>query len=261
MNPGLLAVAIWTLGAVVMTGAWLLSMRVRNAGYVDVAWAALLAGAAVAAGALSEGAAVPRVLVALLGGAWGLRLAAHLFRRVCSEPEDGRYLALREKWRGSGWKYFLFFQLQAFVAAVFALPFLGAAASQREGFSAWSLVAIFIWLLAVGGESLADAQLAAFRRAPAHHGKTCRVGLWTWSRHPNYFCEWLHWFAYVLLAVGSPYAWLAWLGPVLMLVFLYRVSGIPWAEAQALRSRGDDYRRYQRDVSAFFPRPPRHPSP
>jgi steroid 5-alpha reductase family enzyme len=80
--------------------------------------------------------------------------------------------------------------------------------------------------------------------------------LWAWSRHPNYFFEWLHWFAYLFLAIGSPQFWLSLIGPVVMLAFLYRVSGIPWTEAQALRSRGDDYRRYQNEVSAFFPLPP-----
>ena len=105
--------------------------------------------------------------------------------------------------------------------------------------------------------SFASALRAAFREDPGNRGKTCRNGLWAWSRHPNYFFEWLHWFTYVLLAVGSHTFLLSLAGPVVMLVFLDRVSGIPWTEAQALRSRGEDYRRYQQEVSAFFPWPPR----
>ena len=119
------------------------------------------------------------------------------------------------------------------------------------------MAAILTWVVAVGGEWLADRQLADFRADPANRGRTCREGLWGWSRHPNYFFEWLHWFAYLWLAVGSHLWWLALIGPVLMLLFLYRVSGIPWTEAQALRSRGEDYVRYQREVSAFLPLPPR----
>ena len=107
------------------------------------------------------------------------------------------------------------------------------------------------------GEAVADHQLAKFRQDPANRGQTCRVGLWAWSRHPNYFFEWMHWFAYLVLALGSARWWLALSGPVLMLLFLYRVSGIPWTEAQSLRSRGEDYRRYQREVSAFGPLPPK----
>ena len=120
-----------------------------------------------------------------------------------------------------------------------------------------TLAAVIVWFSSIAGEWIADRQLSKFRAHPSNRGKTCRVGLWSWSRHPNYFFEWLHWFSYVLLAIASPYFWWSWIGPVLMLAFLYRVSGIPWTEAQSLRSRGDDYRRYQDEVSAFVPLPPK----
>jgi steroid 5-alpha reductase family enzyme len=232
-------------------------MRVRNVGYVDVAWAGLMAIAALLVGALGEGAELPRGLVALLGGLWGARLCLYLLTRVLHESEDGRYQALRESWGGSASKFFVFFQMQAVVVVLFALPFVAAAGRHQNDLGGWTIAAISIWLVAVGGEALADRQLAAFRQDPGNLGKTCRHGLWSWSRHPNYFFEWLHWFTYVFLAVGSHLFPLSLFGPVVMLVFLYRVSGIPWTEAQALRSRGEDYRRYQQEVSAFIPWPPK----
>jgi steroid 5-alpha reductase family enzyme len=88
---------------------------------------------------------------------------------------------------------------------------------------------------------------------PANRGKTCQEGLWRYSRHPNYFFEWLHWFAYVSWAAGSGLEWLAWMGPVIMLWFLVKVTGIPASEAQSLKSRGEEYREYQRRTSAFIP--------
>jgi len=114
---------------------------------------------------------------------------------------------------------------------------------------------VVVFFGSVSMEALADLQLKRFRADPANKGKVCDVGLWAWSRHPNYFFEWLHWFAYVFLAIGTPWpvAWLSLLGPVLMLVSLYWVTGIPFVEAQAVRSRGDDYRDYQRTTSAFIP--------
>ncbi len=257
MNVWTLALAIWALSALTMTGVWSLAMRTRNIGYVDVAWAGLMSAAALLAGVFSSGAPLPRMLTAAMGAIWGARLCVHLLRRVLHEAEDGRYQALRARWDSSPAKFFAFFQVQALVVPLFALPFLVAANNPDEAVTVWTLAAIAVWVGAVGGESVADAQLAAFREDAGNKGKTCRTGLWSWCRHPNYFCEWLHWFAYVLLAVGSPYAWVAWLGPLLMLAFLHRVSGIPWTEQQALRSRGEDYRRYQREVSVFFPRPPR----
>jgi steroid 5-alpha reductase family enzyme len=257
MSIALLLLTIWAVSAVAMAIVWAISMRVDNVGYVDVAWAGLMALAALLAGALAEGAELPRGLVALFGGLWGTRLCLHLLQRVLREPEDGRYQALRARWQGSRSKFFVFFQMQAVVVALFSLPFIAAASRHDNGMNVWIIAAAATWLLSVGGESLADRQLDAFRAEASNRGKTCRAGLWGWSRHPNYFFEWLHWFSYVLLAVGGPLFWLSLAGPALMFAFLYRVSGIPWTEAQSLRSRGDDYRLYQQQVSAFFPFPPR----
>lgn len=257
MSTLTLLLLVWAMSAIVMTVTWAVSMRVANIGYVDVAWAGSMAAAALLIGALAGGTELSRGLVALFGSLWGARLSLYLLNRVLHEPEDGRYQSLRQRWGGSPGKFFLFFQMQALVVAVFALPFAAAAARHSDP-APWSIAAaVGIWLLSVGGESLADHQLATFRNDPANRGKTCRSGLWAWSRHPNYFFEWLHWFAYVFLAAGSGLFWLSLAGPVVMLLFLYRVSGIPWTEAQSLRSRGDDYRRYQDQVSPFLPLPPR----
>ncbi|MFY2762512.1 DUF1295 domain-containing protein [Arenimonas sp. MALMAid1274] len=253
-----LAVAlVWLASALGMTALWLFSMRVRNVGYVDVGWAGLMALAALFASVVGEGSPLSRGLVAMFGSVWGARLCLHLLHRVLNEEEDGRYRALRAEWNGSPAKFFGFFQVQAVVVALFSLPFLAAAGNAKAQPDLWTVAALAVWLLSMAGESLADRQLARFRADPANRGKTCRVGLWGWSRHPNYFFEWLHWSSYVLLAVGGGLFWLSLLGPIVMFAFLYRVSGIPWTEAQALRSRGEDYARYQREVSAFFPWPPR----
>ena len=151
---------------------------------------------------------------------------------------------------------FVFFQGQVIIVALFCLPFIAAASNPHLIFDFRFILAILLFVISVFGEALADRQLAVFRGNPDNKGRTCRSGLWAYSRHPNYFFEWLHWFSYVLLAIGSPHFLFSLVGPVVMLVFLYRVSGIPWTEAQALRSRGEDYARYQREVSAFFPMPP-----
>ena len=247
---------IYLACAVAMAGVWLLAMRIKNIGIVDVAWAALMGFAGIFCAIIGSGSLTARIAVAAMSGLWAWRLFYALYTRVSHEPEDGRYQALRAAWNGSAVKLFLFFQGQAVIVALFSLPFIAAANNASELINFWLLPAIAVFTISVIGESLADRQLAAFRGNPDNRGKTCRVGLWAWSRHPNYFFEWLHWFAYLLLAIGSAQFMLSLTGPVLMLAFLYRVSGIPWTEAQALRSRGEDYRRYQREVSAFFPRPP-----
>ncbi|MGH8159974.1 MAG: DUF1295 domain-containing protein [Rhodanobacter sp.] len=252
MNVWIQLGSLWVLAALMMSLGWLWQSHRANAGIVDALWASGVGGGAVFFALLGDGAGWPRAILAVLGGLWGARLAAHLWARVRGEPEDGRYQNLRAHWNGDQFKFFVFFQFQAFLIVLFSLPFL-AVARNPGGLGPWMLAAVVIWLISVIGESIADRQLARFRADPAHHGHTCRDGLWRYSRHPNYFFEWVHWFAYVCLALGSPIAWLAWSGPVVMYVFLRWISGIPYTETQALRSRGDDYRAYQRSTSMLFP--------
>lgn len=251
---------VLALAVLMMSLGWRWQRRHENAGIVDVLWAAGLGAAAVLAALLGAGAAAPRLLVGVCGGLWGLRLATHLWRRVRGAGEDGRYRALREHWAGDQRRLFGMFQFQALLVALFAVPFVVAAAN-RTVQPLWLTIGTLMWCLAVAGESRADAQLASFRADPRNQGLTCRTGLWRYSRHPNYFFEWLHWFAYVAFAVGAPHAWLALAGPLLMYLFLRYISGIPFTEAQALRARGEDYRDYQRRTSPLFPWPPRRLPP
>ncbi len=260
MNPWWQLLGVWLLAAIMMTLGWLWQRARANAGIVDVLWSAGVGGSAVLLAAFGSGAPLTRLLLAILGGVWGIRLAVHLCRRVRGEPEDGRYQNLRAHWQGDQLKFFAFFQFQALLIVLFALPFL-AAAQNPAASVAWLVAAGAIWLLSVLGESIADAQLARFRANPANKGHTCREGLWRYSRHPNYFFEWLHWFAYVCLAIGSPLGWLAWSGPIVMYVFLRWVSGVPYTETQALRSRGDDYREYQRTTPMLIPWFPKRTHP
>ncbi len=238
---------------------WVVSVRRRDAGLVDVGWAASLGGMALAYAALGPGHPLQRVALAATGGVWGLRLAWHLLTdRVLAGPEDGRYVALREHWGARADLHFLwFFQLQALLAGALSLPFLLVASDPRAALAAPQVAGLALFALGLGGEALADRQLAAHRKDPANRGRTCRRGLWRYSRHPNYFCEWLLWCAFALLAWPAPGGPWALLAPAVMYVLVTRVSGIPYTERQALRSRGEDYRRYQRTTNAFFPWFPR----
>lgn len=140
---------------------------------------------------------------------------------------------------------------------MFSLPILIAARNPAPGPAWYDWLGVAIWVLALGGESLADRQLARFRRDPANRGGVCQQGLWRYSRHPNYFFEWLHWWAYVAMGLAGPFGWVTLAGPAVMLFFLLKVTGVPPTEARALESRGEAYRAYQRTTNAFFPGPPR----
>ena len=260
LTPDLLLVATtWMSAAILMAILWAWHLRIRNAAIVDVGWAGGLALAAVFALLFGIGDPMRRGVAGLLMLGWGARLALHLYQdRVRGHAEDPRYATLRAA-RGSAanrW-FFWFFQAQAVLVALLSWPVMLSASDVRPPESPLFWLGIVLGLVSIVGESVADAQLRDFKRSAAHRGQVCRVGLWQYSRHPNYFFEWLVWVAYALLATDSPSGWLAWACPAVMLYFLFRVTGIPATEAQALRSRGDAYAEYQRTTSAFVPWWPR----
>jgi steroid 5-alpha reductase family enzyme len=234
--------------------------RLDNYGFVDVVWSyafGLLAGFYALTAA---GWAPRRGLLALLVGVWSLRLGTHLLRRLAKHhpAEDPRYGAMRQRWAGQVERRMaIFFQQQAASVVVLGLPFLLVAANPRPGLATLEWGALALWCVAVVGEALADAQLAAFKRDPASRGRVCTRGLWRYSRHPNYFFEWLIWASYGLFALAAPSGWLGLIAPAAILYLLLRVTGIPLTEQQTVRSKGAAYVRYQRTTSAFIPWPPR----
>jgi steroid 5-alpha reductase family enzyme len=110
-----------------------------------------------------------------------------------------------------------------------------------------------VWAISILGEAVADGQLKAFKKNPANKGKVCDVGLWNYSRHPNYFFESMIWIGYALVALNGDYGWLGLLSPITITLLLFRVTGIPLTEQQAIRSKGEAYIEYQRTTSMFVP--------
>lgn len=243
-----------------MASAWVLAYAVNNAGIVDVAWTfafSFVAGLSLLLGPLLTG---PGLLLAGMILGWSIRLGTYLLRRVSAHhpEEDARYRTLRAQFPQRTWlMFFGFFQAQAVLVVLLSLPLFLVVAAGPKSFHILHFAGLLIWLVAICGETLADRQLQAFRSNPSNKGRTCQGGLWRYSRHPNYFFEWLFWVAYFVYALPSPLGWMTLIGPALMLFFLFRVTGIPATEAQALRSRGEEYREYQQTTNAFFPGPRR----
>ena len=249
--------AIAATSIVVMALLWFVQKRSGDAGVVDVGWSYLLGAAAVFASVSGDGSLVYRILIATLVGVWSIRLGTHiLVDRVLSGAEDGRYTMLRDK-VGDRIQtvLFAFYQFQAVLVPVLALPYVLAASTDRPTLAWTAYAGASLWVIAIIGEWIADRQLKAFKKDPDSKGKTCRRGLWNYSRHPNYFFEWFTWVGYALIAAQADLWLLAWIAPALMLVLILFVTGIPPTEARAVKSRGDDYREYQRSTSAFVPWP------
>src|SRR5512141_1453360 len=245
--------------AVVMAGLWVLQLRVRNASIADVGWCAGLIALVLWYATQAIGETERKMLVAVLAVLYAGRLGFYiLLNRVIGKTEDGRYRHLREQWGASErLKMFGYFQLQALAVTAFSLPFLVLIKNPSSPFMLIEFVGLLIWIVSVYGEALADRQLAQFRSRPWNRDRVCRDGLWRYSRHPNYFFEWLHWWGYVVMGVSTPGWFLTWIGPIGMGWALLKVTGVPWAERQTLANRGEDYRAYQRTTNVFFPWFPR----
>ena len=260
-----LTLAVLVCMTAVMVAAWIFGLRRGNGGWTDVFWTfgsgAALAGAALVP--LSWGAAPgPRQwLVAGLVALWSIRLGRYIAGRVDGHPEDPRYARFRQDWGAAYPRNMLFVALpQAPATALLALSIL-LAARTPGAISLRDVLGVAVLVVAILGEGLADAQMKMFKAAPANQGQVCDAGLWGWSRHPNYFFEWLGWLAYPLIALdlARPVTWLSFAAAAVMFILLTRISGIPPLEAAQLRSKGDAYRAYQRRVSGFFPLPPKAP--
>jgi steroid 5-alpha reductase family enzyme len=258
--PTTIVPAAWTAAFVVMAALWAVQRRTKNAGIADVGWTALTGGLVILyATTAIDGWQPRRLAIGFMIGSWAARLTVMLlFDRVAGKPEDGRYAELRRRKgrRANAW-LFWWFQAHAAAAIFFSLPALWSVTNPAPAFAPIELVAAALWTVAFAGESTADRQLLLFKMNPENRRKTCEVGLWRYSRHPNYFFEWLMWIACAAFATASSYGWATFACPAVMLLLLLKLSGVPPAEAQALRSRGDEYRNYQRATSCFVPWPRR----
>ena len=261
-------VAVSLALCVIMQGAWLVWRKTRNAGWIDTVWTFGL-GAVGCASALvaiiAETGFVPRAaIVAGLIAIWAGRLGFHIAHRTSGIKDDPRYARLVEGFGSNATQgMFWLAQKQAWVSIPLAMAMLLAGWNPAPYLRVQDFLGIAVLAIGILGEALADAQLKRFRADPGNKGRICDTGLWSWSRHPNYFFEWFGWLAYPLIAIDfggqNPWGWFALLGPLCMYWVLVHITGVPPLEEHMLKTRGAAFRAYQaRTTHAFFPAPPRN---
>lgn len=258
MDSSLLSLILWATLAccVIMALVWVWSYRIKNAGVVDIFWSYNFPAIAIILLLLAPGYEPRKYLICGMAIIAGIRLGTHLAIRVLKHlhQEEPRYAQIRKDWgKNAESKMFGFFQMQAISNVLLAVPFFISAINTKTNLSALEYAGVVIWLISVIGEAIADAQLAAFKKSPANKGKVCDVGLWYYSRHPNYFFQWLMWVAYFVFALASPYGYIAVISPAIILFLLLKVTGIPATEQQSLKTKGEAFKHYQRTTSAFVP--------
>ncbi len=258
---GALGAAACVVAAYLAAG-WLLSVRLRDASIVDVMWGPGFWLVSVVTAALGSGESARKTVVVVLVAVWGLRLAAHIFARNRGQAEDYRYRAMRERHGASFvWVSALtVFGLQGALLLFIALPLVAATALPgAPPLGPLDIAGIALFLAGFLCEAIGDAQLARFKADPANRGKVCDVGLWRFSRHPNYFGDATLWWGLYLLACAVPGGWRTLASPIVMTVLLLKVSGVALLE-KGLKATKPGYADYVARTSAFVPWFPRRRS-
>ena len=245
-----LAAALAAMGAL-----WLLSLALRDASIVDVYWGPGFLLLSAFALAVAPGPAGTRaLLVTLLAGLWGLRLCGYLLWRNRGAGEDYRYRAMRRR-HGERFPWVSLatvFGLQGLLQWVVSLPLQVAIFAPPTPLGWSAALGLALYTVGLVFEGVGDLQLARFKADPAHAGRVMDSGLWRYTRHPNYFGDFLVWWGFYAIAWGAPGGpWTA-LGPLVMSVLLLRVSGVALLE-RSLARRKPDYEAYRQRTSAFFP--------
>lgn len=237
---------------------WIVSLFRGDVSIVDSLWS-LVFLALCATWFYAHGYATPRsVIVFALVACWALRLSAYISWRNWGEGEDARYQAMRRKYSPNFAikSLFIVFLLQGLLAWIVAMPLLASVTGSRTLNLIDGLAAVLV-LFGILFESIADAQLAAFKSRPDSRGRVMNNGLWRYTRHPNYFGEFCVWWGFYLFAIAAG-GWWSILSPLLMTFLLLRVSGVSLLEKD-IAQRRPGYREYAESTNAFFPGPPRTP--
>jgi len=248
--------ASFTLNLLLMLGLWIIYLVRRNAGILDMAWGIGFILAAWSYFFLGRGDFFKMLIMTLMVTLWAGRLTRHLYLRYRkSEGEGSRYQYIRQQWKAHSENLFflMLFIFQGVLIVILSLPFFLVGFGSHSQWSMWEGWGILLWAVGVIGESFADSQLTSFLEDPENRGRVCRKGLWRFSRHPNYFFEVIVWIGFCLFAIPSNAGWLAIFSPLIMLGLLLKITGIPLTEADAIGSKGEQYRDYQRTTSLFIP--------
>jgi steroid 5-alpha reductase family enzyme len=259
----LLVVSAASLAAIVMLFAvtFVIGRRIGRYNVVDVAWGLGFVVVAAVAAAVGTGDLLRRLLLFVLVAVWGLRLAWHMYGKSAGKGEDPRYANLLHDDFSAGTVLKKIFATQAVATWFVSLPLQVSAAAGPTPTALLPVLVLGVatWLLGVVFEALGDHQLKVFKADPAHKGVVMDCGLWSWTRHPNYFgdaCVW--WGIWLVTLYGWP-ALATVLSPALMTYFLVWATGA--RPTEKIMADRPGFREYCSRTSFFVPRPPKKPAP
>ena len=245
-----------TLTVLLMFTAWIWALKIENFGIVDAFWSFGFLIHALIFYFLTDGDITRKTLMLVMIGVWSFRLGCFLTVRIAGHhpAEDTRYTKLREEY-GQYYKkrFLILFLYQALSISFLTLPFIFVFKNNSLKINPLEIIGFIVWFLALAGESVSDYQMNIFKAEPKNKGRVCNIGLWNYSRHPNYFFESCIWWGFFIFMLGTEGLMWSVYAPLTILGLLFYVTGVPPSEAQSIKSRGDLYREYQKRTSVFVP--------
>jgi len=238
---------------IVMVIAFVFFQKTKMIGVIDIFWSLSFFIQTVAAVIILKPSIERAIVITMMVGIWSLRLTIHLTTRFLkAKKDDPRYEQLRAAWiTDFDSKIFFMYLLQGVSVLILLGPVMCFSVDETSLSIPFTISALVLFAIALIGESIADAQLEQFKKRKTEC--VCKTGLWKYSRHPNYFFEWLIWCALFILCIPSNMGVFMVYAPVIMYVLLTRVTGVPQAEKLSLEHRGAAFARYQKTTSEFFP--------
>lgn len=239
-----------------MTLVWLVSIRLRDVSIIDIFWGLGFVLIAWVTLAMAKRETAGQLLLPVLTTMWGSRLASHLAVRNLGHPEDQRYAAMRRNNPDTFWwrSYLTIFLLQGAIMWVVSTPLQVGIWHSVDDWNAWKVIGLIVWLVGFFFEAVGDWQLARFKRKPENKGKVLQSGLWRFTRHPNYFGDFLVWWGFYLICIATGHGIWTIVSPLAMSVLLIAISGVSLTEKVMLEKR-PGYREYVEQTNRFFPGP------
>jgi steroid 5-alpha reductase family enzyme len=258
MNLSVLANALFGI-IIYFNLAFLVAYYLRRNDIADIAW-----GPGFLVGGICAWASLPQwenqrfIFAQILIAIWAIRLAWHIgLRNLSHAQEDARYAKWRSEW-GSSWiwrSYLQVFVLQGLILFIIDTPLLLIAATRSQPIDVFCIIGAITWLTGFVFEAVSDRQLQTFKSDPKNQGKIITIGLWAWSRHPNYFGEVLQWWGIAIIALPIHWGFFGFISPITITLLILKVSGVPMLEKQMEKRPG--FVEYKRRTSVFIPLPPK----
>jgi steroid 5-alpha reductase family enzyme len=232
--------------------SWFYSVKKHNVNVVDTLWSLMFLAAALFYIINATEINGRSLIIIALVAAWSLRLAFHLMVRNWDHEEDHRYQQIRQN-NEPNFKFkslYIIFGLQGLLAWIISIPLLFAL-NLETAFHWLDLIALSLWITGFIFEAVADYQLYKFKSQPGNKGRVLNSGLWSYTRHPNYFGEFCIWWAFYLFAIPSGGWWTIY-APALITFLLLKVSGVVMMEKD-IKKRRPEYQSYIDSTNTFFP--------